>query len=190
MAKRCVILPRTATEPSPSGPSGRTAHRRCGRAFGGVATRRLRLARPPARAAGTAVGCVCRSARQHRDRCRLPLLRDAQWWRELGDPALDPLIEWALADPPSLAAAAAARLARAATATDTAQATQGPQAGLGQDLSRQRYTEHGLYAPPRAGHVHNSGNLQANASLELDFFGRHDAALQAAQRRPARAHRG
>ena len=113
---------------------------------------------------------------------------DPQWWRELGDPALDALIERALADQPSLAAAAA-RLARAAAATAGAQAAQGPQAGLGLDLTRQRYPEHGLYPPPLAGHVYNSGNLQASASLELDFFGRHDAALLAAlgQQQSARA---
>ena len=112
----------------------------------------------------------------------------AQWWRELGDPALDALVERALADQPSLAAAAA-RLARAAAATDGARATQAPQVGLGLDLSRQRYSENGLYPPPLAGGVYNSGNLQASASLELDFFGRHDAALQAAlgQQQAARA---
>jgi NodT family efflux transporter outer membrane factor (OMF) lipoprotein len=40
-----------------------------------------------------------------------------------------------------------------------------------------------------AGHVYNSGNLQVSGSLELDFFGRHDAALQAAlgQQQAARA---
>ena len=112
----------------------------------------------------------------------------AQWWRELGDPALDGLIERALADQPSLAAAAA-RLARATAATAGTQAAQGPLAGRGLDLTRQRTTEHGLYPPPLAGHVYNSGNLQANTSLELDFFGRHDAALQATlgQQQAARA---
>ena len=112
----------------------------------------------------------------------------AQWWRELGDPALDVLVERALADQPSLAAAAA-RLARAAAAADGTRAAQGPQVGLGLDLTRQRYTETGLYPPVLAGGVHNSGNLQASASLELDFFGRHDAALQAAlgQQQAARA---
>ena len=104
---------------------------------------------------------------------------DPQWWRALGDPALDTLVERALSDQPSLAAAAA-RLARATAATAGTQATQGPQVGLGLDLSRQRYTEHGLYPPLLAGRVYNSGNLQASASLELDFFGRHGAALQAA----------
>jgi NodT family efflux transporter outer membrane factor (OMF) lipoprotein len=113
---------------------------------------------------------------------------NTQWWRELGDPALDALVERALADQPSLAVAAA-RLARAAAAAESSRATQGPQVGLGLDLTRQRYAEHGLYPPVLAGKVYNSGNLQASASLELDFFGRHDAALQAAigQQQAARA---
>ena len=112
----------------------------------------------------------------------------AQWWRELGDPALDGLVERALADQPSLAAAGA-RLARAAAAADGMQAALGPQVGLGLDLTRQRFTETGLYPPVLAGGVHNSGNLQVSASLELDFFGRHNAALQAAlgQQQAARA---
>jgi NodT family efflux transporter outer membrane factor (OMF) lipoprotein len=112
----------------------------------------------------------------------------AQWWRELGDPALDALVDRALADQPGLAVAAA-RLARATAAADVSQATLGPQIGLGLDLSRQRYTENGLYPPPLAGGVYTSGNLQASGSLELDFFGRHQAALQAAlgQQQAARA---
>jgi NodT family efflux transporter outer membrane factor (OMF) lipoprotein len=104
---------------------------------------------------------------------------DAQWWRALGDPALDALVDQALAGQPSLALAAA-RLARAGAFTDSIRSSQGPQAGLGLDLTRQRYTENGIYPPLLAGGVRNSGNLQVSGSLELDFFGRHDAALQAA----------
>lgn len=61
----------------------------------------------------------------------------AQWWRGLGDPVLNGRVERALADPPGLAAAGA-RLARAAAAADGTQAAQGPQVGLGLDLTRQR----------------------------------------------------
>ena len=104
---------------------------------------------------------------------------DDHWWQALGDPALDALVNQALAGQPSLAAAAA-RLDRADAAADATRAAQGPQAGLGLDLTRQRFTEHGLYPPVLAGGSYNSGNLQASGSIELDFFGRHDAALQAA----------
>ena len=101
------------------------------------------------------------------------------WWQELGDPKLNALIDQALAGQPSLAVAQA-RLARADAGLAALKAGQGPQAGLGLDASRQRYSEHGLIPPPLAGGVYNSANLQANASVELDFFGRHQPALQAA----------
>ena len=103
----------------------------------------------------------------------------AQWWQALGDPALDRLVNQALAGQPSLAAAAA-RLARASAGLDATRGAQGPQAGLGLDVIRQRYTERGIYPPPLGGATLSSANLQLNASIELDFFGKHDAALQAA----------
>ncbi|MBI5258411.1 MAG: efflux transporter outer membrane subunit [Burkholderiales bacterium] len=117
----------------------------------------------------------------------LPVVPE-QWWRSLGDPALDALVERALAGQPSLQAVAA-RLARAEAAAQAVAAAHGPQAGLGLDLSRQRYPEHGLYPPPLAGSQRSSATLQASGVLELDFFGRHGAALEAAlgQQRAASA---
>lgn len=103
----------------------------------------------------------------------------AQWWREFGDPALDALVTRALADQPSLQVAAA-RIARAAAAVDERRASQGPSLSLGLDVSAQRYTEHGLYPPPIAGSVRESLTGQFNANWEMGFFGRHQAALQAA----------
>jgi NodT family efflux transporter outer membrane factor (OMF) lipoprotein len=103
---------------------------------------------------------------------------DGAWWRTLGDPALDALIDLALIGQPSLQAAAA-RLARAGAATDALRGAQGPQLGLGADVTRQRFTAKGIYPAPVAGNVYNSGNLQVTGSVELDFFGRHDAALKA-----------
>ena len=66
----------------------------------------------------------------------------------------------------------------------------GPQAALGLDITRQRYTEHGLVPPPLAGGSYTLANLQASASIEFDFFGRHQAALGAAlgQQRAASAN--
>ena len=113
---------------------------------------------------------------------------DAAWWRSLGDPALDALVERALADQPGLQVAAA-RLARAAAAAAQTGAAQGPQAQLGFDATRQHYTAQGLVPKPIAGSTWTSANGQVGASLELDFFGRHQAALQAAlgQQRAAAA---
>ena len=62
---------------------------------------------------------------------------DARWWQALGNPALDALIDQALAGQPSLAQAAA-RLARASASTDATRASQGPQAGAALDITRQR----------------------------------------------------
>ncbi len=112
----------------------------------------------------------------------------AQWWQALGDPALDALITRALAEQPTLKVAAA-RLARAQAAVAASDASAGPQVGLGADLTRQRFTEHGLYPPPIAGSYRTLGNVQFDASWEFDFFGRHRAELAAAtgQARAAQA---
>jgi NodT family efflux transporter outer membrane factor (OMF) lipoprotein len=48
------------------------------------------------------------------------------------------------------------------------------------DITRQRFSENSLYPPPLGGSIQNTGNLQANFNWELDFFGKNEAALQAA----------
>ena len=121
------------------------------------------------------------------DQASLPAV-DTQWWQAFGDPALNQLVDQALAGQPSLQAAAA-RVARASAGVAATQAANGPQITLGADVTRQRYTETGLVPPPIAGSQRTSANLQATGSWELDFFGRHEAALQAAigQQRAAEA---
>lgn len=101
------------------------------------------------------------------------------WWKALGDPALDTLVERATADHPSVQAAMA-RLARAQAASHGAQAGDEPQIGLSADATRQRYTANGLVPPPIAGSVRDTGTLQIGGTWSLDFFGRHRAALAAA----------
>ena len=59
-------------------------------------------------------------------------------------------------------------------------ASQGPQLGGALELTRQRYTQHGLVPPPIAGSTRDVVSVQATVRYELDFFGRHAAALQAA----------
>jgi len=110
------------------------------------------------------------------------------WWQALGDARLNNLMDQALANSPTLALASA-RLARAQQGVDALQAAQGPQAGLGADATRQHYTAKGLVPPPVAGHVYTNGSVQASGSIELDFFGKHQAALAAAlgQARAAQA---
>ncbi|MEX8493488.1 TolC family protein, partial [Sphaerotilus sp.] len=101
------------------------------------------------------------------------------WWKALGDPALDTLVERATADHPSVQAAMA-RLARAQAASQGTQAGDAPQIGLSADATRQRYTANGLVPPPIAGSTRDTGNLQIGGAWSLDFFGRHRAALAAA----------
>ncbi|RYY93672.1 MAG: efflux transporter outer membrane subunit, partial [Comamonadaceae bacterium] len=45
---------------------------------------------------------------------------------------------------------------------------------------RQRFTETGLYPPPLAGSIRETGTLQLGGSWEIDFFGRYAQALEAA----------
>jgi NodT family efflux transporter outer membrane factor (OMF) lipoprotein len=101
------------------------------------------------------------------------------WWTAFHEPALDALMQRALADNPSLKTVQA-RAERAAAAVAGAEAAAGPRVDGSFDATRQRYTENGLYPPPIAGSVRNSANLQASGSWELDFFGRNRAALDAA----------
>ena len=115
-------------------------------------------------------------------------LPTAQWWKALGDPQLDALMDEALAHHPSLAVARA-RAAQAASLADARRAANGPQAGFGVDVTRQRYTAHGLVPPPIAGNVYDSANVQATLSWAPDFFGLHHAELEASlgQARAAQA---
>lgn len=103
----------------------------------------------------------------------------AQWWREFGDEQLNQLIAQALQGNPSLKLAQA-RLARAQAVTEVADAARLPQVNGSLDITRQRYSANGLYPPPLAGAVRDSGTLQLSASWELDFFGKNQAALDAA----------
>lgn len=112
----------------------------------------------------------------------------AQWWQALGDPGLNALVERALQGNPSLAVSRA-RLAQAIALSQVREAANGPQVGLGVDLTRQHYTAHGLIPAPVAGNSYSTGNVQASLSWSPDFFGQHAAELEAAlgQARAAQA---
>jgi NodT family efflux transporter outer membrane factor (OMF) lipoprotein len=103
----------------------------------------------------------------------------SQWWREFGDTQLDALVEQALRDNPSLGVARA-RLRRAEAATALARTATGPQFSGEANVTRQRFSETGLLPPPLGGSVRDSATVQLNASWELDFFGKNEAALKAA----------
>jgi len=106
-----------------------------------------------------------------------PLATD--WWIAYGDPQLNDLVQQALAQHPSLHMAKA-RLDRAQALGDTAYALSRPTLNAGVDLNLQRYTANGMIPPPIAGTTRETGTLQATGSWELDFFGKHRAALESA----------
>ena len=110
------------------------------------------------------------------------------WWRGFGDTQLTALVEQSLANNPSLRVAQA-RLARVRAAFEGVRGNDLPTVGLGADLTHQRFSSNFIYPPPLGGAILDSGTVQANASWELDFFGKNRSALDAAigQVRAARA---
>ncbi len=104
---------------------------------------------------------------------------NARWWTEFKDPQLDALIERALAESPNLAAARA-RIERANAGAEAAGAADKPVIGAGVDITRQLYTENGIYPPPLGGTWRTMGNLQIGISYDWDFFGKNKAELAAA----------
>jgi NodT family efflux transporter outer membrane factor (OMF) lipoprotein len=100
------------------------------------------------------------------------------WWRAFGDEQLDALVAQALQGNPSLKIAQA-RLARAQALSEAARANTLPQVNGSASVTRQRFTENGLYPPPIAGSQVTTGDLGLQGSWELDFFGKNAAALQA-----------
>ena len=103
----------------------------------------------------------------------------AHWWKEFGDAQLDALVQEALQGNPTLGTARA-RLRRAQSVTEVANAAKLPQVNGSLDITRQRYTETGAVPAPLAGSIRDSGTLQLSTSWEIDFFGKNEAALQSA----------
>ena len=106
-----------------------------------------------------------------------PLAPD--WWREFGDAQLNALVEEALRGNPNLGVAQA-RLRRAQAVIESAHAAGLPQVNGALEITRQRYTEHGLIPPPLAGTIEDNGLLRLTGSWEIDFFGKNKAALESA----------
>ncbi|PND36814.1 RND transporter [Paucibacter aquatile] len=103
----------------------------------------------------------------------------SNWWTELNAPELNALMQRALSEAPSLAQARA-RIQRAQASIENAESSERAAVGLSLDAARQRFPEHSIYPPPLAGTLRNTATLQASASYEWDFFGRHQAELNAA----------
>ena len=112
----------------------------------------------------------------------------SDWWRAFGDEQLDALVDRALADSPGLRLAQA-RLALADAAADSAGANAMPRLDASADSTRQHISRNAIYPPPIGGATLTLNNLQLAGSWEIDFFGRHREAFEAAlgQRRSAQA---
>ncbi len=108
----------------------------------------------------------------------LPLL-SAPWWRSWGDASLADLIDRTLAVSPSLAVAQD-RLARASAAVAGEESAAGPKLGASADVTRQRFSATSIYPAPLGGSIRTLANAQLAGSWEIDFFGRQQAAMQAA----------
>jgi multidrug efflux system outer membrane protein len=104
-----------------------------------------------------------------------------QWWQLFNDPALDSLVERALAANQDLAIAAA-RVEEARAFARVERAGQLPQVGVSAGVSRSRITQKGSFPlPPTAKLVNERGNISASVSYELDLFGKLRNATRAAR---------
>jgi NodT family efflux transporter outer membrane factor (OMF) lipoprotein len=94
-----------------------------------------------------------------------------RWWQAFQDPALDALVDEALAASPTLEAARA-HLDAAAGTLRIASGARLPAAEFDAGVERERLSETGLLPPQYGGATVNFGQLGLNLSYELDLFGR------------------
>ncbi|UHL65369.1 efflux transporter outer membrane subunit [Paralcaligenes sp. KSB-10] len=102
-----------------------------------------------------------------------------QWWLRYKDPQLDSLIDQALQNNPSLAAAKA-RLGMANAAVSGARAVQLPQLNANYQMTRERFSENYIYPPPYAGSMQTDNTLQLQLGFDLDLWGKNRARYAAA----------
>ena len=102
-----------------------------------------------------------------------------QWWLAYSDPQLNALVVRALRDNPTLVVAQA-RLAGARAVTGAEQADEGARVGLAGGANRQRYSSNGFFPPPLGGAWYNDFSVQARASYDFDWWGKHRALVAAA----------
>jgi NodT family efflux transporter outer membrane factor (OMF) lipoprotein len=112
-----------------------------------------------------------------------------RWWSAYGDPQLDALIDEALADSPSLAAAEA-RLRQAQAMTQAAGSANKPQVSANAAISQEKLSSNFLTPPAQTPQDWNDyGRATLDFRWELDFWGKNRAGLAAAtsQQEAARA---
>ena len=111
----------------------------------------------------------------------------AGWWKSLGDPQLDALIDDGLQNSPTLAQAMA-RVRSAQARGDAAGAARQPRFTFDADETFQRFSEHYYIPPPYGGHTYWVGQTGANLHWDLDFWGRQSALIDQANAQIAASH--
>ena len=101
------------------------------------------------------------------------------WWRVYGDAQLDALVARALKDAPNLAVAQA-RVGTAQAAVVSERVAQGGRIDLASGVNRQRYSANGFFPPPLGGNYYNDFSVQARASYDFDWWGKHRSLVAAA----------
>jgi multidrug efflux system outer membrane protein len=102
------------------------------------------------------------------------------WWRRYQDPALDQLIEAALAASPTLATAHA-RYDSARQSVRIAGAASGARVEVNADMQRQRLSDNGLISPSLLGFAwYNQADLGLQASYTFDWWGKQRDAVESA----------
>lgn len=108
---------------------------------------------------------------------------DEAWWKAYNDPALDQLVDEALAGSPDLKIAEA-RLREAGAAQLNARSALFPTVTGSGSVQQQRESLNQGFPPAFQAYLphgwHTQGNIQGNLEYELDFFGKNQAALAAA----------
>lgn len=161
-----------------------------------VAARRFRVMPPTATLVAAVGGLWLAGCAALPDMDTAPLPRDADqveaaraldggsaewpvegWWRAFGDPQLDRLVEAALKDSPTLAAAEA-RLRRADALAGLAAAARRPSLSLAAEIGGQELSENNAMPVPEG--FNDVGRVGLSGSWSLDPFGRDRAVWRAA----------
>jgi NodT family efflux transporter outer membrane factor (OMF) lipoprotein len=107
-----------------------------------------------------------------------PVVAD-RWWEQYGDPQFDQLVTTALDRNPSLQQTLA-RVRAAQAQVQLATGQRQPGFMLNGSEQRSRWPEEYIYPPPYGGGTYWAGQVFANLSWDLDFFGRQAALIDQA----------
>jgi len=103
----------------------------------------------------------------------------SNWWERYGDPQLSQLVTEALKDSPSLRIAEA-RMRQATALAGIADAARSPQVSGKLNDTRQRFSANSTVPKPLAGTWNSFNETTLNFSYEFDFWGKNQAAVDAA----------